>query len=362
MKKTILVLSLIAGCPGSMQADWKTNLEYGMQTVIKPNIPAMLSGIAIATGILNRNNKNSSFALSNTPERVTEFCHKRLAYHGIDPESVCIKMIYMAPNALALYSHTILFSNSLALEFDQALANPDDAKNAAIIGRYSAILDHEIGHMKHNDVVNRLTFMAMITGAFVTAQQAIIHMGYAPWFTDKLENATLVGINNLKYRAACLVSALSFAVLSLEASNYYTRSIEISADEFAIQHAQTPSSLREMAQWLSAQEKLNLQWILITGQPLSTGFISMVRQVSLRKKLLTEYINEKYAGNSAAQNTQEFWDTFVTWVMECRPDDANFFMKTLFASADHPSADERAQRLNQAADKLEKKLLSEPIA
>lgn len=271
----------------------------------------------------------------DVPEAVAKFCHERLQNHDINPETIVIK-IRQECSVMETFPGAILFNPAAAQQLNNALTNPTDAESVRVLGVYSTFLDHEIGHLQHNDVPKRI---AVLTSATIASYLATSYLMASPhleqWF-KKPENLKEFFIT---FGAHSVATGINQSIIKYITS-WYSHYQERNADAYAIAHSNNATALRAAANSLEKIDSGMIEFVCENAELNPTFSMSQRGYlIFMRTMLKTLY---------QAEHAQD--EDFRTWVT--KQTDILEDMRNI-ADPEHPSGFSRAQTMRAAADALE---------
>jgi hypothetical protein len=268
------------------------------------------------------------------------FCREKLEAHGLNPDTIQIKVNENGELLAALGGSALIFSSAAANEFKTVLENPTDEASIRVINIYSTFLDHEIAHLKGCDSSKRA---AVFIGASLLSYAASTYLinasRFSPWFeqpTDVKEFFTMWGSYSL--------AGLARAAFTTSVSVLHAQYQEKNADAYAISRAKDPAALRATADCLERLDEGMIEFLCGAQADPSIPFIQLFYMNIIRDLLIARYQDEKPE------------EEFRTWVTQQTRTLAIF---KLIADPTHPSGFSRAQNMRAAADALEEQLTKE---
>lgn len=286
--------------------------------------PAFIASRQIATRLYDYMSYAQKVStLPEAPEIVVNFCKNQLKDRFdcsgevgyIDPELIHIK-INQNSRFLETFGNYIIFGPVAAKELQNALEKRTDEASQATIKIYATFIDHEISHLKNNDVKKRLAVFAGTSLLGCAASVYVINSSKLSYLFKQPTN-----INEF-FKTLIAYSCVNQAAISLNDlfTGSYMHYQENRADDYAISVSKNPEALRAAAKTLE-------------------NFDISLRE-RIRVTLGITMTNDEFA----------MWAKEYPYIYS--------YLRNAFDPS-HPSGVDRAKRMRDAADQLETARLNE---
>lgn len=277
---------------------------------------------------------------ADAPEIIVQFCREKFKVQGLDPEQIKVKITERETFAEVFGTNYLLFGPLNAHEFKNALENPTDEISIKIIGIYGLFIDHEIAHLKNNDVPTKR--MGVLIGSSLVSyllKEFLMNSSRLSSLFQKPTNIKELGIVLGAYSVVNIVSGLCIKYLN----GLYAQHQERRADAYAVAQSKDSVELRYAADFIEKNDEGYVNFLCSDAYILNPN-IPVATQFSMncfKKHIISRYQLE------APQ------EDFRTWVKK----QTKFLALLKFTlDPEHPTGISRAQLFRAAADKLESSL------
>jgi|GEM_PF-226612 SSS family solute:Na+ symporter len=270
----------------------------------------------------------------DVPPIVINFCRAKLQEHGLNPGDVKIKIKEDCGFIETFAKYCIAFAPKAAEEFKDALENPDDAANKNIIKVYSTFIDHEIAHLKGNDTVKRVAFLAVASLLSYGSTSYLIKSSPISFAFQKPTQIKEFFIALGAYSVLNITNAAALKFIYARYAQYQ----ENNADAYAIACATDPEALRYAARCIELSDNAILDFLCGNDQIITA--IPTINQWHM--KVVRDYLVEAHKEEKSPEEFREWLkkqtNTLIYLKYVCDPE--------------HPSGIVRGQRMRAAADAL----------
>lgn len=329
-RKLLLTLTMLTSITPYAQGHWFYSGSHILAKIHRYGNDILTPALSIGYLFSYRNTIDNA---PEAPPAVVEFCRKKAAEHGLNPNEIVVKA-HGHDFIAALERRYIAFSPDCARDLDTYLSNPGDEQSEAVVKIYSTLLDHELAHLKNNDSTKRmLAFVGSSVICSVISHYIRNRSCISSWFNTPTT-----------FREFCIMWA-SYGVVGYlnvvvpqTIREWYAQRQESAADDYAIAHAKDPKALRSAAKFLERSESGIIEFLHNESAWQRLGFAKRMQMTMLQALCKAEYARQAPSAD------------FKTWISQ-QPDIIAHVKEIV--DPEHPDGYKRAKKMREAADKLE---------